>query len=304
MLFSRPLPTVIRKRYSCRNYLKTPIEAAKQSALDKIIQDLPSGPFGKLERFELPAATRADQRALRGLNTYGFIHNSPAFIIGASRPAPMNLENFGYRMELIVLHATDLELGTCWLGGTFTRSGFMHKIHAAQQESIPAVCSVGHINLAASTVDQAVRLKAGSQYRLNWESLFFDRQFGAPLTPENAGSYAEALEMVRIGPSASNKQPWRIVKQGDRWHFYLQRTTGYREWWIARLMAIADMQRIDMGIAMCHFALAAGEAGLAGSWEVSPPSTPAGLTGPAIDPPGNLPEYIVTWRAQGASAEV
>jgi len=37
----------------------------------------------------------------------------------------MNLENFGYRMELIVLHATDLELGTCWLGGTFFTQQFL-----------------------------------------------------------------------------------------------------------------------------------------------------------------------------------
>ena len=246
-----------------------------------------------MERFELAAATGEDQRALHRLSTYGFIHNPPAFLIGASRPAPFNLENFGYRMELLVLHATDLELGTCWLGGTFSRSAFMHKIRAAEEESIPAVCSVGHINADSSAVDQAAVTGqgAGSQYRLDWESLFFDGEFGTILSPQAAGDYAGALEMVRIGPSASNKQPWRIVKQGDLWHFYLQRTKGYREWWLARLMAIADMQRIDLGIAMCHFALAAGETGLAGSWEVSPP-------GLAFDRPGNLAEYIVTWRAK------
>jgi len=291
MPFSIPVTAVIRKRYSCRNYLKKPIEASKQSALEQVMQNLPPGPFGVVERFELPTATGEDQRALRGLSTYGFIHNPPAFIIGATRPAPFNLENFGYRMELIVLHATDLELGTCWLGGTFTRSSFMHKIHAAGDESIPAVCSIGHINDHASPVDQAVRQKAGSDYRLGWECLFFDEKFGVPLTLHTAGKYAEVLEMVRIGPSASNKQPWRIVKQGSLWHFYLQRTKGYREWWLARLMGIADMQRIDMGIAMCHFSLAAGEAGLAGSWEVGPPSRRAN------DLTGNPAEYVVTWHA-------
>ena len=289
MPFSRPVAAIMRKRYSCRNYLKKPIEAGKQSALEQARQALPPGPFGILERFELPAATREDLRSLRGLSTYGFIRNPPAFIIGATRPAPLNLENFGYRMELIVLHATDLELGACWLGGTFTRSSFMHKIHAAEDESIPAVCSVGHINHAPSAVDQAVRQGAGSQYRLGWESLFFDGEFGAGLARQAAGHYTEALEMVRIGPSASNKQPWRIVKQGSLWHFYLQRTKGYREWWVARLMGISDMQRIDMGIAMCHFALTAGEAGLAGSWEINQP---------AIDPSGNLTEYVVTWRSE------
>jgi hypothetical protein len=291
MPFSRPATEVIRQRYSCRSYLKTPIEAGKLSALQQVLQNLPPGPFGVLERFALTAAAVEDQRALRGLGTYGFIRNPPAFIIGGARPAAFYLENFGYRMEMIVLRATDLELGTCWLGGTFTRSGFMHKIQATETESIPAVCSVGHINEDLSAVDQAIRQRAGSKYRLGWENLFFDREFGTFLTPRAAGDYAGALEFVRIGPSASNKQPWRIMKEGNLWHFYMQRSPGYREWWVARLMGIADMQRIDLGIAMCHFALVAGEAGLAGSWEVRQP---------AIQPPGNLTEYIVTWRAAGA----
>ena len=289
MPFSRPVTEVIRQRYSCRNYVKSPIEAGKLAALQQAILTLPPGPFGVLERFALIAATVEDQRALRGLGTYGFIRNPPAFIIGAARPAISNLENFGYRMELIVLLATDLELGTCWLGGTFNRSGFMHKIQAGGKEGIPAVCSVGHINHDRSAVDQVIRQRAGSQHRLGWETLFFDGEFGPPLTPQAAGDYAGALEMVRTGPSASNKQPWRIVKEGSLWHYYLQRNAGYRESWVVRLMGIADMQRIDLGIAMCHFALAAGEAGLAGSWQVRQP---------AIKVPGELTEYVVTWREE------
>lgn len=34
-----------------------------------------------------------------------------------------------------------------------------------------------------------------------------------PLEKEEAGNYEAALEMVRIAPSASNKQPWRILKK-------------------------------------------------------------------------------------------
>jgi Putative TM nitroreductase len=289
MPFLRPITAIMCKRYSCRNYLKQPIESGKLSALQEVVQNLPPGPFGELERYALVAGTDEDRRALEKLSTYGFIRNPPAFIIGATRPAPLNLENFGYRMELIVLHATDLDLGTCWLGGTFSRSGFMHKIHAAEDETIAAVCAVGHINNDISAIDQATRLGAGAQYRKAWGSLFFDGKFGATLTPQAAGEYAEVLEMVRIGPSASNKQPWRIVKAGDQWHFYLQRTKGYRDWWVARLMGVADMQRIDMGIAMCHFALAAGEAGLRGNWQVNQP---------AVDLAANVAEYIITWNAE------
>jgi hypothetical protein len=170
----------------------------------------------------------------------------------------------------------------------------MHKIYAAKDETIAAICAIGHINNDPSAIDHAVRLGAGAQYRKAWESLFFDQKFDAALTSQAAGAYAGVLEMVRIGPSASNKQPWRIVKEGDRWHFYLQRTKGYREWWVARLMGLADMQRIDLGIAMCHFALAAGEAGLAGSWQIKQPAND-----PAVVPAASIAEYVITWNAAG-----
>ena len=68
---------------------------------------------------------------------------------------------------------------------------------------------------------------------------------------------------VRQGPSASNKQPWRILKSADRFHLYLQRTRGYRNVF-TRMAQVDDMQRIDMGIAMCHFELTARELGLSG----------------------------------------
>jgi hypothetical protein len=91
--------------------------------------------------------------------------------------------------------------------------------------------------------------------------------------------------MVRGAPSASNKQPWRIVRVGRDWHFYLERTPGY--WGRSkRLVQIADLQRVDIGIAMCHFDLAAREEGLQGKWQVADPGIELG---------GHLLEYRATW---------
>jgi len=104
---------------------------------------LPDAPFGTHPRFKLIASTEADTKFLRGLGTYGFIKNPSAFIIGAISPAPFDLEDFGYVMEAIVLQATRLELGTCWLGGTFTKSRFAKKMNLTPAESIPAVISKG-----------------------------------------------------------------------------------------------------------------------------------------------------------------
>jgi len=65
---------------------------------------------------------------------------------------------------------------------------------------------------------------------------------------------------------------------------YLQRTPGYKS---GRLVQIADMQRVDLGIAMCHFELVARERGLAGTWVHEDPS---------IAPLDKGVEHIATWR--------
>ena len=232
------------------------------------------------------AATEQDRNSLRGLGTYGFIKGATGFIVGAVQPGEKNLEDYGYLMERAILFATDIGLGTCWLGGSFTQSSFAKKISAARNEKMPAVTAIGYIADPDRSNDR-IRQRAGSDYRLPWETLFFHKRFGVPLLPEQADAYAVPLEMVRLGPSASNKQPWRIIKDGDTWHFYLQRTPGYGSGSLAfNLLRLADLQRVDMGIAMCHFELTANELGLKGRWVVKEPH---------LDKPDKLTEYIVSW---------
>ena len=47
-----------------------------------------------------------------------------------------------------------------------------------------------------------------------------------------------------MGPSAVNKQPWRVILHGGTYHFYLKRDKGYIS------DAVGDMQKIDPGIAV------------------------------------------------------
>jgi hypothetical protein len=248
------------------------------------------GPFGNRVRFKLVAATEQDRESLRGLGTYGFIKGATGFVVGAVTKADKDLEDFGYLMESIVLFATDLGLGTCWLGGTFTRSRFAERISASRAESLPALISVGIVASKPRRLDSIIRLGVSADRRLPWTRLFFDGGLGMPLSREAAGAYAVPLEMVRLGPSASNRQPWRIVRDVDGgrsdWHFYLQRSRRYGGGAIGRLLGSADLPRVDMGIAMCHFELAAGELGLKGRWEVNEPK---------IEKPDALIEYVASW---------
>ncbi len=285
MHLGKPITEVIEQRFSCRTYRDLPIADEARQALEAFLRSLESGPFGAATRFKLVAATEQDRNALRGLGTYGFIRGATGFILGAVGGGDRNLEDFGYCLEEAVLYATALGLGTCWLGGTFRKSGFAARMDLREEEVMPCVVAVGYVADRPSVVDRLVRRSARGDNRLPWEKLFFDGRFGRPLSPEAAGDYARPLEMVRLGPSASNKQPWRVVRGDRAWHFYLQRTPGYLQGLDGRFV-VADLQRVDLGIALCHFELTAREAGLARCWA---------LAGPDLELPDDLTAYTASW---------
>lgn len=287
--FSKPISEIIRRRYSCRTYLERPIARALQLQVTEYAAALGPGPFGGLARFELVAAQEDDRKVLRQLGTYGFIKGASGFLVGATGDGEEKLEDFGWQMERLVLFATDLGLGTCWLGGTFTKSSFAGKISARPHELIPAVVAAGYIGRRPRRVDHLIRRGAKGDRRFSWEQLFFTDRPGTFLPRQAAGEYALPLEMVRLAPSASNRQPWRIVRHDGRWHFYLRRTPGYREGLLNRLFTQADMQRIDMGIAMCHFELTARELGLAGEWKKQDPG---------LELADEFTEYSATWQSR------
>lgn len=89
--------------------------------------------------------------------------------------------------------------------------------------------------------------------RIPGEKLFFREKWGQPLT--QAGEMAEILELVRWAPSAVNKQPWRILLKDGVYHFYEKKDKGYVG------EATGDLQKIDVGIALCHFLMGLEEMG-------------------------------------------
>jgi nitroreductase len=285
---NQPIQEIIRQRYSCRSYVDEPIQEVHRQTLTDFLGAQQIGPLATHARFELVTASQHDRQSLKGLGTYGFIKNPTGFIIGAVEQGQNNLEDYGYLLEHAILAATDIGIGTCWLGGSFTKSSFAKKISLRDKETIPAVVAAGYDEEKKGRNGQ-FRKYMGATRRLPMDRLFFEESFGNLLAIESADTYAQPLEMVRWAPSASNKQPWRIVRIDDAWHFYLQRTKGYGKGTLLfNILRLADLQRVDMGIAMCHFELTARELGLKGSWV---------LNDPKLQIPKGA-EYIVTWIAK------
>jgi nitroreductase len=242
--------------------------------------------MGNEARFELVANSEQDPKRLRSLGTYGFIQGASAYLVGAMDRDQFNPEDFGYLLEQIILYATDFGLGTCWLGGTFTKSSFAKKINTQPNEVVPAVSAVGYIAEKPRRIETWLKSRGGTKRRMPWSQLFFLSDFNQPLPDANIDGYVTALEMVRLAPSASNRQPWRVIRSGNLWHFYLQRTPNYRNNLLSRWTTVADLQRMDMGIAMSHFELTALELGLKGQWAVADPQ---------IELPDEHTEYTVSW---------
>jgi nitroreductase len=321
--FAHPIRELVRTRISIRRYTGEPLSGPAREELERACSLLRRGPLGAECRFVLlelasrgwaagqapaganrtagagaaqtagvaPAAAAPAARPRR-LGTYGMIRGARTFLAGAVRPADRALEDFAYLLELLVLKATDLDLGTCWLGGTFDRSAFARAIGLRKGELLPAVSPVGPSAQRRDLLERVIRFGAGSARRRPWAVLFFDSRWGVPLGTAEAGAYAEPLEALRLAPSASNRQPWRILRQerDGPFHLFLRRTPGYG------LAAGSDLQRLDMGIAMAHFDLAAAEAGLRGAWtRLEEPTAPAGTPGLAG------PQYIATWMTEAGS---
>ncbi len=275
---------MIEKRRSERTYQETKLEAETLAGVNDLLSSYTRGPFGNEVRFILLDLEQMEENEAKKLGTYGVIKGADLFIAGIVKEAEKAMEDFGYCMENVILRLTGMGLGTCWLAGTFKRKNFAQKIGLAEDELLPAVTPIGYIKDTRSWIERVMRFLAGARNRKPWEEMFFRGDFQTPLNKKMAGDYAPAVEAVRLGPSASNKQPWIILKEPDKnfFHFFLKRSGGY-------LVSGGkiEIQNIDMGIAMCHFENVAMESGKKGNWILS--------EAPPVAENNNI-EYIATWQ--------
>lgn len=261
---------LIRLRTSRRTYGPEPIPEEVLKSIELKINEIPAGPLGTKTEFSLISLVEGSNQKLK-LGTYGFIQGARYFIAGQILPSTYGFLDYGFNLEKLILELTAMGIGTCWLGGTFNRGEFARAIQLKEGLVIPAITPVGYATAFRGLGDRIIRIGAGSKNRLPRERLFFDWESSAPLVLPGEHPYAEILESVRIAPSASNNQPWRIFADGSSFRFYISRKPGYQ-----KAFSRVDMQMIDMGIAMAHFDLVARENGLKPEWKISGGTPPFG----------------------------
>ena len=118
-----------------------------------------------------------------------------------------------------------------------------------------------------------------SDKRKPWEEIFFMDSFGNALSRKDADEYAVPLEMLRLAPSATNAQPWRVIKKHDSYHFFETHNGNAGE-------DDKMIKKVDLGIALSHFHQTALEHGLAGHFE----QEEIGIT------VSENTNYIISWK--------
>lgn len=250
-----------------------------QGISEEIIEQLRSFADSCSNPYDIPMEFRFLNAEKHGVKSQ-VIAGTDDFIAVKLKRVPHFEEALGYAMEQFVLDAWSIGIGTTWIGGTMDRKAFEKAMDLAEDEVMPCVSPIGHAAKRMSIKETVMRKGVGADRRKAFEEMFYINNFDQPMEEEEAGQILLPLQMVRSGPSAVNKQPWRIVAAEDLVHFYMEKGKGFEN------SSVGNMQKIDMGIALCHFALGAAEAGLATEFMINDPEIPT---------PENT-EYIASYR--------
>lgn len=163
------------------------------------------------------------------------------FIMKGPKSDPNLKEKIGYFGQLLILEATVLGLGTCWVGGTFDRSG----IRKGPDEELVCVITVGQVPVS-QTLKEKLIYKAIHRKTKSLEQLC---QFQSrSQEPHAEGAFPEwlktGLKAVQKAPSTRNTQKVVFLEKNGLLQAYVPDTYTF--------------DRVDLGIAKLHFELAAG----------------------------------------------
>lgn len=232
----------IEKRISCRAYTDQPLEQYIVDELSALSESL-SQEGGIRVVLVGPSEGGADLKLNRRM--FSGTISTYAALIGPNDD--LTREKVGYFGEKLVLRATQLGLGSCWVAGTFDRSSVT--LTLGEGEVLHDVIPMGNMPSKQPFAQRTIR--AGLRRRNKKPEAMFKGD--GPLS--SAPSWIRAgIDAVIKGPSAVNEQPVVFAwEQG-----VLRATLPYLK---------RNIEYTDLGIAKLHFQIAAQEAGTTGTWE-------------------------------------
>jgi hypothetical protein len=195
-----------------------------------------------------------DKVSRGAVGPYGKVKGAPAAIafIG-DMTDPHVQEKVGYTGEGVVLEATAMGLGTCWVGGFFRPKVVTSILRVGISEKVLAVTPVGYA-VEGMVREEKIMTLFGRNHR---RKPLGDMVMGADVAALSGWKKA-AVEAARIAPSAVNRQPWRFIVDGDAITVSTARS----------IVDFSISTRLDCGIAMVHIEVAARDSGVTGGWQL------------------------------------
>ncbi len=215
-------------RISRRSYIPELISPEKKTILNRIIEDicLRSGLNIKL--------MEDGESCFSLIKSYGMFSGVKSyFALAGKSNDPYLREKIGYYGEELVLEATKLGLGTCWVGGSYDKSSSFFKPNC--DESFVCVISVGETGkktVKEKALEKAIKTKRKSSAEMS------------KVIGEAPEWFFKGVECAANAPSARNKQPIVFEYTDGKASAFSTANAGYNQ--------------IDLGIAEYHFELASG----------------------------------------------
>ncbi|MCX6005092.1 MAG: nitroreductase family protein [Chloroflexi bacterium] len=243
--------SAINVRRSRRRYDKSkPIEPVKVEKLHTVCADFRPFSGVRVEFFPEPP----DDIFANAFWFYSMIKNAPAFFafIGDTSDDHMQ-EKMGYTGEGIILEATALGLGTCWVALSYRSKSAMSMMKLSATEKLIAVSPVGYATDVITFEEKAIT-GFGANHKRNPLSTMVSGLEQAQWPPW----VRYAVEAARLSPSAINRQPWNFRIEKDSITVSVK-SPG---------MEFNVSKRLDCGIAMLHLELGVVNQGVQGEWEL------------------------------------
>ncbi len=175
-------------------------------------------------------------------SSYGFFKGVRNYIALVGPKLDENVhEKLGYYGEKLLLTCELLELGTCWVGGTFNRDKCKCKV--SEEEVFKCVIVFGNTKKKQTTKEKIIR---NVSHKIRKDKSIED-MFHSEHQPPNW--FIEGMRMVQRAPSALNRMPTK---------FYYSDETA-----MAKVKGEKILEYYDLGIANFHFEIGAN----IGKWD-------------------------------------
>ncbi len=236
---NKTLIDVMLTRKSVRTYEDKEISS---SLIDQIKQYLANeenfkSPFGNKVRIDLLEHGNVDTRKV--------IKNPQVFVVVIVKNNRESLIDAGYVFERFILFIESLGLRTCYLNSGFERES-VELVNPLKGDEIMVLSSpIGFAASKKTLLEKGIKYAVKSTKRKEIDELFYKNYDREPVEDL---AVREKLEYVRWAPSSVNAQPWRIVFEGDKAHFYMKNIVRKKK------SNLYNVHILDIGIALFHYA--------------------------------------------------